>query len=210
MQALARIRSAKQQKHWNQASGDLDTEFNRLIGAGCHTALQMSETELLVRTVRGEPTHLVRDKILMVATLLKESGDVALAKDQTSEWQTCYLKSLHLLLDTVGRDDIFECPEFVPKVHVLTEALASTPLPTRTHALLMQHFERTGEFAKAEDSLHAMLEAEPDNKSIVEFGVVFYQRLLGQSDATLIAGSLPRTEVEEGLREFQLRQERSD
>ena len=209
MQALARIRAAKQQKLWKEALGDLDTEFNRLIGSDCRTALQMSETELLARTVRGEPTHLVRDKILMVATVLKEAGDVALARDRTSEWSACYLKSLHLLLDTLGGDEVFEHPDFVPKVHILVEALAGMALPTRTHAMLMQHFERTGEFAKAEDSLHAMLEAEPENRFIVEFGIVFYQRVLAQSDATLMAGSLPRPEVEEGLRELQLRQERS-
>jgi len=27
----------------------------------------------------------------------------------------------------------------------------------------MQHYERTGEFAKAEDAFFSMLEAEPDN-----------------------------------------------
>ncbi|MBC8001027.1 MAG: hypothetical protein H7X97_00450 [Opitutaceae bacterium] len=210
MQALARIRRAKQQKQWDEASGDLNTEFKRLIGANFQTALEMSETELLARIIRGEPTHLVRNKIFMLATLLKEAGDVALARDQTAEWQTCYLKSLHLLLDTVGRDDIFECPEFVPKVHLLTEALASTPLPTRTHAMLMQHFERTGEFAKAEDSLHAMLEADPENSGIVEFGVAYYQRLLGQSDSMLAGGGLPRFEVEEGLKELRHRRIRSD
>ena len=42
-------------------------------------------------------------------------------------------------------------------------------MPARTHAMLMQHYERTGEFAKAEDALFAMLDAEPDNNAIVEF-----------------------------------------
>ena len=34
--------------------------------------------------------------------------------------------------------------------------------------MLMQHYERTGEFAKAEDALFAMLDAQPDNPAIVE------------------------------------------
>src|SRR6267154_3083019 len=54
MQALTRIRSAKQQKQWDEASGDLDTEFKRLIGSNAEEALQMSETELLARTVQSE------------------------------------------------------------------------------------------------------------------------------------------------------------
>ena len=206
VRALARINAAKQRQKWDEASGDLDTEFKRLAGINAQEAAQMSETELLARVVRGEPTHLVRDKILMLTTLLKESGDVALAQDQSEKAHACHLKSLHLLLDTLGRGEIFECPEFVPKVEMLVTALQVTTLARGTHAMLMRHYERTGEFARAEDALFALLEAEPDNNVIIEFGVIFYQRLLGQSDATLSAGALPRTEVEEGLRGLQGRQ----
>lgn len=206
VRALARINAAKQRQKWDEASGDLDTEFKRLAGINALEAAQMSESELLARVVRGEPTHLVRDKILMLTTLLKESGDVALAQDQSEKAHACHLKSLHLLLDTLGRGEIFECPEFVPKVEMLVTALQVTTLARGTHAMLMRHYERTGEFARAEDALFALLEAEPDNNVIIEFGVIFYQRLLGQSDATLSAGALPRTEVEEGLRGLQGRQ----
>ena len=200
VRALARINAAKQRQKWDEASGDLDTEFKRLAGINAQEAAQMSETELLARVVRGEPTHLVRDKILMLTTLLKESGDVALAQDQSEKAHACHLKSLHLLLDTLGRGEIFECPEFVPKVEMLVTALQVTTLARGTHAMLMRHYERTGEFARAEDALFALLEAEPDNEGIVEFGRLFYQRLLSQSEAALIAGALPRGEVEEGLK----------
>ena len=88
---------------------------------------------------------------------------------------------------------------------MLVAALRSTPLPVRTHAMLMQHYERTGEFAKAEDALFAMLDAEPDNHAIAEFGITFYQRLLAQSDVTLNAAGLPRAEVEDGLKQLQSR-----
>jgi hypothetical protein len=49
------------------------------------------------------------------------------------------------------------------------------------------------------------LEAEPDNAVIVEFGIAFYQRLLAKSDAALTEANLPRSEVEEGLKELQCR-----
>jgi hypothetical protein len=66
----------------------------------------------------------------------------------------------------------------------------------------MHHYERTGEFAKAEDALFAMLDVEPNNWGIVEFGLAFYERLQRQSDATLVAGNLPRAELEAGLTEL--------
>src|SRR5262245_44024378 len=40
----------------------------------------------------------------------------------------------------------------------------------------MQHYERTGELAKAEDELFAMLDAELDNNIIKGFGLAFFFR----------------------------------
>jgi hypothetical protein len=85
---------------------------------------------------------------------------------------------------------------------VFATALRESPLPRETEALLMHHYERSREFAKAEDALFAMLEAEPGNAGLVEFGVAFYERLRGQSDAALEAGNLPRSELEASLAEL--------
>jgi hypothetical protein len=203
---LARINSLKQGQRWNEAAEALDAEFQRLAGAGAQAVARLSETDLLGRLIEGEPTSVVRQKVLVLTTLLKEAGDVAAGQNRPEASRECYLKALHLLLDTLAREEIFEVPEFVPKVEMLLTALQEEVLPVRTHALLMQHFERTGAFAKAEDALFAMLETEPDNAALVKFGLAFYQRLLTQSDAALNAAHLPRAEAEEGLKELQRRQ----
>jgi uncharacterized protein DUF6483 len=208
IRALARINSLKKDRRWDEMSETLDAEFQQLIGAGPQVVARLSETELLARLLQGEPTQVVRDKTLVLTAQLKEAGDVAAAQDRPEDSRECYLKALHLLLDTLAHGEVFECPEFVPKVGMLVAALQPTPLPVRTHALLMQHYERTGEFAKAEDALFAMLDAESDSEGIVAFGIVFYERMLTQSDATLTAANLPRAEVEEGLKELQRRQNR--
>ena len=127
----------------------------------------------------------------MLTALLKEAGDLATEQGRASEGRGVYLKALHLLLDTLGRGEVFELPEFVPNVEIFVTALQTGPLPMRTHALLMQHYERNGEFAKAEDSLFAMIDSEPDNAALVEFGLALYRRLLNRSDAALAAGNLP-------------------
>jgi hypothetical protein len=202
MQALSRLRALKQGQHWAEAGDDLDAEFKKLLGDNSQSVVRLSETDLLARLMQGGPTHLVRDKTLMLTTLLTEAGDVAVAENRETASRECYLKALHLLLDVLSRDEVFECPAFVPKVEMLVAALQSTPLPMRTQAMLMQHYERTGEFAKAENALFAMHEAEPDNQAVVEFGMAFYQRLLDYSDATLEAADLPRAEVEAGLKQL--------
>ena len=202
-EALARIRSLKHGRRWAEAGDELDAEFKKLVGNGAQAVAQLSETELLARVMQGGPTHLVRDKTLMLLTLLTEAGDVAAAEGREDESRECYLKALHLLLDVLARNEAFECPGFVPKVETLVVALQSAPLPVRSAAMLMQHYERTGEFAKAEDALFVMLDAEPDNQAIVEFGITFYERLRSQSDAALNAADLPRAEVEDELEKLQ-------
>jgi len=209
IRALARIHSLKQGQRWNEASDELDAEFKKLLGDDAQTVACLSETDLLARLMQDGPTHALRDKTLILTTLLKEAGDVAAAADRTEASRECYLKALHLLLDVLARGKVFECPEFVPKVEILRESLAAAPLSARTHALLMQHYERTGEFAKAEDELFAMLDGEPENDTIVKFGITFYQRLLTQRDEVLNEANLPRAEAEEGLKELQSRRKRT-
>ena len=205
MQALSRMRALKQGQRWAEAGDELDAEFKKLIGDGVQSIARLSETDLLARLMEGGPTHLLRDKTLLLTTLLAEAGDVAAAENREAESRECYLKGLHLLLDVLSQEEVFEYPEFVPKVEMLVAALRSTPLPVRTCAMLMQHYERTGEFAKAEDALFAMQEAEPDNPAIVEFGIAFYQRLLALTNSTLDRAGLPRAEVEDGLKQLRAR-----
>ena len=102
--------------------------------------------------------HAVREKIFFLTTLLKEAGDIAAAEGRAAESRACYLKGLHLLLDSLARGDAFEQPEFVPKVDLFVGALDE--MPAHTSAVLMEHYERTGQFGKAEDALYAILEAK--------------------------------------------------
>jgi hypothetical protein len=205
--ALSRVRALKQERRLAEAGAELDQEFVRLIKSGAKEVSSLSETELLARLIQGEPTQAVRDKTLMLTTLLKEAGDLAAAEDRTEEARTCYLKGLHLLLET-SRGEVFDLPEFVPTIEMFAVALADYPLPLETQARLMQHYETTGEFSKAEDLLFAMLESDSGNDRLLDFALAFYTRMQAQSDAALEAGNLPRAEVVSGLAELDRRRVR--
>lgn len=201
-EALARLNRLKAGQKWSEASATLDEQFERLAGAGPQAVARLSETELLASLLRGEPTQVVHEKTLMLTTLLKEAGDLAAARQEEQESRVCYLKGLHLLLDTLASEDVAEFPDFVPRVEVFVQALNDAPLPLTTQGLLMQHYERTGQFGKAEDALFAMLAAAPEEPGLVDFGLRFYQRLQALPDATLAEGNLPRPELQAGLAEL--------
>jgi hypothetical protein len=202
LQALSRIRSLKKEQHFEQAAVALDEEFNRLIGAGAEATARLSETELLAKVMRGEPTQVVQTKIMMLTTLLKQAGDLSSTRGDIESSRMCYLKGLNLLLYGLVGADGEEIPAFVPKTEMFVAALSDSPLPLETAALLMQHLERTRQFDKAEDTLFEMLEAEPNDPRMLEFGISFYERLRTQPDDSLSAGNLPRSEVEAGLAEL--------
>lgn len=205
---LTRITGLARDGRQEEASAQVEETFQKLTGADAHELVGMSETELLARLIQNGPAQMVETKAFMLATLLKTNGDLIANEGRLKESRQYYLKGLHLLLDVFGRVEITERPDFVPAVEAFLTGLRDEPLPALTNSLLMQHYERTGEFAKAEDALFGVLDAEPARVELLDFGRSFYQRLLELDDGALAAGNLPREEVQAGLAELDARQSR--
>src|SRR5262245_8187506 len=90
MQALSRMRTLKHGQRWAEASDELDAEFKKLVDTDAQSIVRLSETDLRARLMEGGPTHLVRDKTLMLTTLLTDAGDVAAAQNREADSRECY------------------------------------------------------------------------------------------------------------------------
>jgi Family of unknown function (DUF6483) len=202
LELLSRLQSLKKGQRWGEAAGVIDKEFERLVGTGAEAVARLTETELLARIIQGEPTQVVRDKTLMVTVLLKEAGDTAGGEGRLEQSRAYYLKGLHLLLDVLAQGELSDWPDFVPTVEVFLAALGDGQLPLETLARLMQHYERLGDFGKAEDALFEIVEAEPLRPGLLEFGTSFYERVGRHTDRELEEGNLPRRELEAGRGEL--------
>lgn len=202
---LARLAGLSKDGQWQEASALAGSQFQALAGASADELVRMSDTELLAQVIQGEPTQLVENKIFMLATLFKVNGDILAGWGRREESQPYYLKGLHLLLNTFARGGLATRPDFVPTVDAFLAGLGEAPLSLPTHAMLMRYCEERGDFARAEDELFDMLEAEPANGELLTFGISFYQRLLQKSDDALVMGNLPREEVNAGLAELNQR-----
>jgi hypothetical protein len=203
---LASIAALKEERRWQEITGTLDEKFSQLVGANAVVTVRLSDTELMARLVHGETTRFVREKTQFLIALFKEAGDAAVAQDQAEQGRAFYLKALHLLLGATSAGDPFETPDSVPGLGVFLAALSDAPLPARTQAMLMRYYEQRGAFAKAEDALFGLIDAEPGNSEVLDFGIAFYERLRGKSDLALSIGNLPRQELEAGLGELRQRQ----
>lgn len=201
-EVLARIRSLQKGEQWKEANRLANEEFRRILGLEASELARLTEVELLARLIRSESTLAVREKTLMVASLLKESGEIAAALGKEEESKLYHLKGLQLLLRVLTHEDVSDCPQLVPRVDCFLAALPPEELPLGIAALLMHHYERIGEFGKAEDTLFSMLEKAPQNSDLFDLGLRFYQRLEEQSDDALMLGNLPRAELHAGLHEL--------
>jgi hypothetical protein len=205
IQALIRIRSLRENRRLEEARQAVDAECEKLAAVGAGPLAQLSETEIMALVAQGQPTLLVGDRLLLLISFLREAGEVANAEGRAAEAREIFLKALHLLLGALPHCDGGEHPDFAPRVNVLVDALAGQNLPIPTQAMLMQHYESTGQFAKSEDMLYSMLDATANDRVILALGHAFYERILRENDASLTAGNLPRNEAEEGFRELERR-----
>jgi hypothetical protein len=199
------IMAYRSEGRWQEIVGTVDEQFRRLIGVSSREAIHLSETDLTARLMRGEATQVVRDKMLFLIRLFKEAGDAAMAQDRLDEGHDLLLRGLELRVGTYWGEEPSERADFAPPVEAFTGALAGTTIPPRTQAILMHHYERTGAYAKAGDALFGLLETASGNAEVLDWGIAFYERLRGRSDAALADGNLPRSELEAGLAELKAR-----
>lgn len=198
---LEAVLDSKRNARWREASESLDQAFQRLIGTRIEEASRLSDIELRARLVHGAFNHFVPEKARLLAALFKEAGDLAEAENRPAECRIRRLKALELLLESEESAEAESIPDFVPRLEMLAQLLSDTPLPPRLAAAMMFHYERIGAFAKAEDALHDLIDSDPSNLNLIDFGISYYQRLQSLNDATLVRGDLPKSEVETGLEE---------
>jgi hypothetical protein len=202
IEALSQIRALRQNRRLEEAQQTVDAQCEKLAAAGARNLAHLSEIELLARLAEDQPTQIVRQRLFLMISLLQEAAEIATAEDRIGDAREIFLKALDLLLGVLAQSDGGEYPVFAPRVEGLVQSLADAPLPVRTNAMLMQHYESTGQLARAEDALYSILDATANDRASLEFGVAFYERILRQNDTALLAGNLPRNEAQDGLREL--------
>src|SRR5437588_2842362 len=195
--ALAQVIYHRQRQDYQGALNFIDEQYKQTLGMGAgfiHSASE--ETLLAMLTSLGA---LNTEKCWLLATLLKAEGEIYEEQGNDDESYYCYLKSLNLFLDVLLLDDKISDVDNVPELEGLLYKLHDYELPTKTELKLLQYYENTGRFAKAENLLFEMLNTDTPDKAVIERGIAFYSRLKKKSDMVLSAGNFSRVEAEEGL-----------
>ena len=195
--ALAILLGLRQANRYEEALFYIDVLFLQAVGLpSCFINSVPEETLLHVLSPLGE---LSIDKCLWVAALVKAEGEIYEDQNNVKESYYRYLKSLRLFLEVQLHERTLSSSKFYTETEELLQKLKEYELPNSIKSKLFSYYELTGRYAKAEDTLYELLEADHVDREIIQQGIAFYQRLQGKSDFDLAAGNLSRDEVEEGL-----------
>jgi hypothetical protein len=201
-QIVAYILGLRRSNQYPLALITIDNALRELLGLGSESVARLSDSELLALVKFSAQSEMWRERGAILAALLQEEGDILALQEQPEAGQQRHLRALQVLLEVVIDADQAALPTFTPSVDELVEALRDVQLPVKTSAALVHYYEQTQAYSKAEDLLFELRNAYPNDADISAFGVAFYERLRQQSDDDLIAGNLPRHEVESSLAEW--------
>ena len=184
----------------------IDQALQRLVGFSLAEAEALSADDLIALLRLGSSRlegSIIADQLTVLASLLREAADVYAVQGDPDRADNQRLKALHIFLAALTGKGSPSSPQVAEAVEPLLEQLSEYELPARVKDLLWQHFERVGQFAKAEDWLFELLEDDQAEPDTILRGIAFFERLLERSDAELLQGDLPREEVLAGLAHIQ-------
>lgn len=184
----------------------IDQALQRLVGFSLSEAEALSADDLIDLLRLGSSRleeSIIADQLTVLASLLREAAEVYSVQGDSDRADNQRLKALHIFLAALTGKGSPSSPHVAEAVEPLLEQLSQYELPARVKDLLWQHFERVGQFAKAEDWLFELLEDGQAETDTILRGIAFFERLAERSDVELLQGDLPRDEVLAGLAQLQ-------
>lgn len=198
---LSQVLKLNQNRDYAEAIALTNTSLRRLTGLSSEALLHLDTEDLVAQlSLRDELGWI--ETGLTIVTVLDQEGDIYALQGQDEAAYRRHLKALQLLLAVQTQHPQLDLPDVVPDVESLLPKIEDILWPEATCAALLTYFEQRSDFAQAEDMIFTWREMAPTSPAPLEAGMAFYGRLQEKTDAELLAGNLPRDEVEAGLAEL--------
>lgn len=196
--ALGQIIWRKGREEYDEAEAIISRTALNLLGIDM-TLLRRLSDEGIISLLRRPDTADV-GAFIAAAELLAQQGDIDAARGLPDAGYDCRHKALSLFLEACLAAPETCDDEYAAKIDALAAQISDYPFPPLTRRKLFDYYEQSGDYARAENVIHHML--EDGDPEAWERGLAFYERLRGRTDAELARGGLPRDEMEEGLDAF--------
>jgi hypothetical protein len=157
MEAFARfletLEAHKKAEEWDRVIPMVGRELCRLLGLKSPNEVKKLRVSGIVAKLAAGAHAVIwlRYRQIMVIALLKETGDIATAKDPDRGGRGWYITALHLLLDALNQGEMTRYAELAPSVETLLAKLGDAPLSQRTRVALMREYARRGHPSAAKE-----------------------------------------------------------
>jgi len=197
-QALSRILFFKEIKRYDEALAEVDNAVKSILGLNIDMIERMPIAGL--KDILGSDPALLHSKLCAAGALLKEKGEISEIQGKVDESMRLYMKSLSLFMEELPVFEDLEEEKGIRAIDFVIDKLKEYELSPEMKKRLAAYFEKMGRYDKLEDILFEITE---EDRSFLQNGISFYERLLLKSDRELEEGHLPRNEVQDGITELQ-------
>lgn len=203
--AIAKILQLKAAGMYQEAQHLIDVNLEELLGLNASMIKNLDDESLLA--ILRKQSELDKERMMVVAALFKEEGDILEQRGQRVESQRSYLRALILYMEGGLAEEGARIDEVIEKVNFLGEKLDWETLPVESLFTLFQFYELGGQYLQAEKVLSHMERVSEQKQELAAEFEDFYCRLLEKDDLQLRQGGFGREEVQQRL-EFRHRQRR--
>ena len=195
--AIGAVMGLKEQQKKEQALEQIDEFLGKELRMKTRIAMGLSDEGLLAMlSVGGIPNP---ESTAIIAAFLQEEAELLDDMGRTDESVPRFAKALRLSLYVLRENGEIDGWDLTARIERLLASLAPYVWDAATIRAVWQWRESCGQWASAEDLLYEL--REQAGIELAE-GLAFYDRLAAQGDESLAAGGLPRSELEEGRRQW--------
>lgn len=211
---MAKVIFNKEQKKYDEALTEIENAGKNIIGLdiGMVKILRIDDFTGLMKT-----SDVFTGRCLISAELLLEYAKILEEKGTDKDLKfDFYNKSFRLYTEALLTKEIVEPDGYIEKAESILPVLSNSGYFNHqsdyysNNLTLLEFYNLSGKFSKAEDILFNMLESgselSPDDKEnkrkLRKRAVVFYNDLIDLDEEKLVAGNFSKDEAEDGLREI--------
>ncbi|MFU8772771.1 MAG: DUF6483 family protein, partial [Anaerolineales bacterium] len=187
---LVKIMGFKQAGRYQEAIQHIDQALEMLFGMRADLIRRLDDNSLLDALTVQETIDI--DRLLVVAELFYEEGDILVRQDRKVEATLSRLRALNFYLEVTLSAEPDSFSELDNKITELLIDLREHDLSPETLYSLFVYYAHLGKYSAAEERLYQLAESTSSDADINLQLKEFYQNLLSKTDEEIIRGGLTR------------------
>jgi hypothetical protein len=194
---LLTIAGLKASGQYQEALQHIEQSLEQLIGLRINLIRGLDDHNILnTLSMNGA---LDTNRIIIVADLFKEEGDILAAQNKVNASNWSYQRALYFYLICEKTDGSDKQPDLIEKIVYLANILENVSCQIDTEFMLSDHFERIGKFSHGYQVLKKLSKSQEFQDEALFHSIDYLERITNISDQGSLEGWMSREEVIEEI-----------